>query len=49
MNSMVSNKDIRFADVALQEAENSKCLFRHGAVVAIGNKLLAKGAQFIQN
>lgn len=40
---MLSNKDVKFADLALEEAQNSQCLFRHGAVVAIGNKLLAKG------
>ena len=40
---MLSSKDVKFANLALEEAKNSQCLFRHGAVAAIGNKLLAKG------
>ena len=42
---MITNKDDRRAEIALDEAENSPCQFRHGAVIAIGSKLLAKGAQ----
>jgi len=42
---MLSNKDYKFADMALQEAQKSLCQFRHGAVLSIGTKLLAKGEQ----
>lgn len=41
---MLSNKDYKFADMALQEATHSPCQFRHGAVLSIGSKLLAKVA-----
>lgn len=41
---MLSKKDHKFADMALVEATCSPCQFRHGAVLSIGSKLLAKVA-----
>jgi len=42
---MLTAKDYKFANLALQEAQESPCQFRHGAVISIGKKLLAKGEQ----
>jgi deoxycytidylate deaminase len=39
----ISQREATFMECALQEAEKSPCLFRHGAVAVVNGRILARG------
>jgi len=41
--STISQREAAFMECALEEAEKSPCLFRHGAVAVVNGRILARG------
>lgn len=39
----ISQREAAYMDCALEEAEKSPCLFRHGAVAVVNGRILARG------
>ena len=45
----ISNKDHRFASIALDEASKSKLLMQHGCIAVLNGKVMAKGCNNIRS
>jgi tRNA(Arg) A34 adenosine deaminase TadA len=45
----ISNKDQRFASIALDEAAKSKLLMQHGCIAVLSGKIIAKGCNNIRS
>jgi tRNA(Arg) A34 adenosine deaminase TadA len=45
----ISNKDLRFASIALDEAAKSTLLMQHGCIAVLNGKVLAKGCNNIRS